>query len=427
MELVVEMALFTLLGLVAGYTVLVLSRRVNGMNEFSKIKRDLSRFVSRDKRLHALFPPQYVSIRKEEVVFNSQPVTASWQSVSEARLVEVKAGLESRIERAALAAPSFAAALRYAFAKSGKMIRSRIVLLLGTCLDISDWPSLVLLAQAVELEHCASLLHDDVVDDADTRRGIESHRKRFGDRTAVLTGDNLISLLVDALTDIGNMKVTETISGSIEALVIGELVQLMHTSSDVQQDLKDERLTQLVPAQTTDPFLVSQMFVYLRKSFFKTASLFAALARCVGIIGNLDNKAIDSLGSFGFFFGLAFQLVDDILDVEPSCEDELGKPSGGSDVKNGTITLPVLLAADSALPDSERTELVKMIRRRFKLGGDVERTLALLGKSNAVERAREMVSLYLGRARADLLDALREKKRIEVIDGLLRDYGSRRS
>jgi all-trans-nonaprenyl-diphosphate synthase len=422
-----EMALYTLLGIAIGYTVLVLFKRMNGMNEFSKIKRDLSLFVSRDKRLHALFPPQYVSVRKGEVHSYSQTINMSWQSVSEARLVEVKTGIESRIERAALAAPSYAAALRYAFAKSGKMIRSRIVILLGTCLDVTDWPRLVLLAQAVEIEHCASLLHDDVVDDADTRRGIESHRKKFGDRAAVLTGDNLISLLVDVLTDIGDMKVTETISGSIEALVIGELVQLMHPSSDLQRDKLNERLSQLVPTQTTDPFLLSQMYVYLRKSFFKTASLFAALARCVGIIGRLDAEAIDSLGSFGFFFGLAFQLVDDILDVEPSCEEELGKPSGGSDVKNGTITLPVLLAADNGLFDLERIEMMKMIKRRFKLGGDPERALTILGKSNAVERSRHMVTMYLGRARADLLEVLKDKDRIEVIDGLLRDYGSRRS
>jgi hypothetical protein len=87
----------------------------------------------------------------------------------------------------------------------------------------------------------------------------------------------------------------------------------------------------------------------------------------------------------------------------------------------------VLLAADNGLFDLERIEMMKMIKRRFKLGGDPERALTILGKSNAVERSRHMVTMYLGRARADLLEVLKDKDRIEVIDGLLRDYGSRRS
>ena len=413
-----EGILYCLLGLVVGYVWLTLSKKVTGMNEFSRIKNDLKKFVSNDKRIQSLFPPEYVCSAGavDETPFSS----SNWLDVSEGRVAEIKTSLERRIEKAALESRDFADAMRYAFKKPGKMIRSRLVILLGDILQV-DSEKLVLLAQAVELEHCASLLHDDVVDDADMRRGIESHRKKFGDRVAVLTGDNLISILVDVLTDIGDMRVTETVSSSIEALVIGELIQLMGSLQE------GGNLDHIFPINIRSNEVGNLIYIYLRKSFFKTASLFACLSRCVGLLADkqLEPLAIAKLTSFGFFFGLAFQLVDDLLDLTETADDELvvGKPVGGCDVRNGTITLPILLAADEGLGPTEQQELLKMIKRRFKLGGDVERVFALIQKSGAIDRSRKIVSYFLNRARADLRSVVNDT---HVIEGLLRDYESRR-
>jgi all-trans-nonaprenyl-diphosphate synthase len=420
----VETAIYTLLGFVVGFISLGVWKRLSGMNEFSKIKSSLSSFVAKDKRIHLLFPPPFVS--SEPSGLTRKPVTTrSWLEASAGGIVEVKAGIEKRIERAAIECPEFAEALRYAFVKSGKMIRSRIVILLGISMDIvDDWNRIILLAQAVELLHCASLLHDDVVDEADMRRGVESHRKKFGDRTAILTGDNLISILVDVLTDIGNIEVTETVSHSIEALVIGELLQLTNGSNSSLS--LDPRLYQFremnLSKQTRD-----LVMIYLRKSYFKTASLFACLCQCVGFIGGRGKTETDKLGSFGFFFGLAFQLIDDILDLEVDDEDGLiGKPVGGSDIRNGTITLPVILASESdRLSSTEQVELRKMIKRRFKLGGDPERAMALISKSDAIEQTRKIVSYYFDRCRDDVSSLIGSSK-LEALEALLVEYESRR-
>ena len=337
--------------------------------------------------------------------------------------MEVKANIEKRIERAAVQSPEFAEALRYAFIKSGKMIRSRLVILLGHCLDFPQENQLLLLAQAVEILHSASLLHDDVVDEADMRRGVESHRKKFGDKSAILTGDNMISILVDVLTEINNMKVTECVSESIEALVIGELLQLTYKSSYNSATL-DSRL---FPPSEIPKELGTSINMYLRKSYFKTASLFACLGRCVGFITDRSKEDVDRLGSFGFFFGLAFQLIDDLLDLEMDDEDgAIGKPVGGSDIRNGTVTLPVLLATESnKLSSQEREELGKMLKRRFKLGGDPERAIGLIAKSDAIERSREVVSYYMDRCRSDLLPIIKDTKGFDALDCLFADYESR--
>jgi geranylgeranyl pyrophosphate synthase len=415
----VEALVWTLLGVVSGYVLVFLRKRLGGMNEMARIKESLSGFVSEDKRIHAMFPPSYLGT----VEVSAPKYEGDWLSVSAGGAVEVKAEIEKRIEKAAILSPEFADALRYAFTKTGKMVRSRLVVLLGDALEVSDTRKLVLLAQAVELLHCASLLHDDVVDEADMRRGVESLRKKFGDRSAVLTGDKLISLLVDVLTDIGNMDVTATISGSIEALVIGELLQLM--ASDSRVHALDPILFPQSESEGFPPILTGRIMIYLRKSFFKTGSLFAALARCVGL---LTGKDPDRLASFGFYFGLAFQLVDDLLDLETDDEDHvIGKPVGGSDIRNGTLTLPVLLATRSEkLLPLERIELEKMIKRRFKLGGDAERALVLVAKSDCVEKSKRIVSHYIGRCRAELVHVIGEE-RMGALDGLLRDFESRRS
>ena len=413
-------------GFCIAYIVAEVVKRWNGMREFTKIRNDLTRFVETDTRLNSLYPPQYLHfLAGTPLVTSRSAPNVPWMDASEEGVTEVKARLMKRIEAAADTLPVFADALKYSQHKSGKLIRSRLIVLLAKSLrlDKEKWEKVLLLAQAVELEHCASLLHDDVVDEADMRRGIESVRKKFGDRTAVLTGDNLISILVDVLSEIRIMEVTETVSHSIEALVIGELLQLMTSpsSGDAGHSVVLQQL--LFPLHVGDGETLHRIQLYIRKSYFKTASLFAGLAGCVGIIANVPQSDRNALSSFGFFFGLAFQLVDDVLDLADVDPSAVGKPVGGSDVRNGTVTLPVLLACvdEKRLDDSERSALKQMVSRRFRREGDSERTLALLAKSDGIAQSRRVVSYYLDQCRRALVAA----KVGNDLEGLLSDYEAR--
>lgn len=435
----IELILWTAGGFSVVRTFFWVYRRINGANVMSKIRSDLSSFVEASDKINSLFPPQYVltiPTISDHAVVPSSPKTggSDWIMKTEPHVRTVRERLQFRIKIAAEAAPFFKEALEYTQKKSGKMIRSRLIFLLGDALALES-ESMILLSQVVELEHCASLLHDDVVDDADTRRGVESHRKVFGDRIAVLTGDNLISILVDVLTEIGNMRVTECVSESIQALVVGELLQLV--SKQDSFNYTDAHKAIFFPFHvcgdlSLNPDLLNRMYLYIRKSYFKTASLFATLSESCGILSLKEcEKSSKSLASFGFFFGLAFQIIDDILDVEDLSEEgsaEVGKPVGGSDIRNGTVTLPVLFACvqKANLTDSERSEMLKMVKRRFSLGGDPERTLQLLVKSDAIQMCRKIVYHYLNRCRSDLRTIFRNKP-LPALEQLLIEYEFRKS
>ena len=429
----IQLVVWTTVGFAAMQILMWLRRKIAGANEMARIRADLCSFVEGSRRIYALFPPEYI-IAPIEGNFISAAVESStaegtkWMEMTESHVEQVRRGLRLRISQVSktISTPVFRDALEYTQLKPGKMIRSRLVCLLGTELGIRSGASLmILLSQAVELEHCASLLHDDVVDDSDVRRGIESHRKKFGDKLAVLTGDNLISILVEVLTEIANMQVTRAISQSIESLVVGELLQLI-SKKDSALNYTDRHVEILFPASIiglviSDPHLFDLLFLYMRKSFFKTASLFATLCQCTGILAL--GRDSSGLASFGFFFGIAFQIIDDLLDVSDDSDILVGKPVGGVDIRNGTVTLPVLFACSekAKLAESERNELKEMIQRRFSLGGDPERTLQLVLKSDATALCRKLVNHYLNRCRADLRAACK-KETFPAIEQLLVEY-----
>ena len=439
LPMVVVVALGVCMGYVLVWLYSQIRKRFVGMNELSNIRLELSRFVQQDKHVQSLFPPTYLndSLANAPMTRKRSSVPArniNWLAASASGIDEVKRGLSARIELAATSAPSLAESLRYTLLKPGKMVRSRLAILLGQSLEIENrWEQLIELAQVVELEHAASLLHDDVVDDASTRRGLPSHRTVFGDRTAVLTGDTLVSILVDILTKIGIMDVTQAIGESMETLVMGELLQLMTPEvpppvpySDTMQHLLFPRS---VKVEIDEKETIDRIHVYLRKSFFKTASLFAALTGSVGTIADVSAVHKSALCAFGFFFGLAFQLIDDVLDLDDTDTAQVGKPVGGSDIRNGTVTIPVLLACldKEGLADSERNELVQIVRRRFRLGGDCERTVELLVKSNGIRQSRTLIRYYLGQCRMQLSILSPVLTSTEPIEQLLHDYENRRS
>ena len=177
---------------------------------------------------------------------------------------------------------------------------------------------------ACELVHLGSLYHDDVIDEADTRRGVETVNAKWGNLQAILAGDFLLSRASEIAASIGT-EVAGLLARTIGWLCEGEIEQLRHTY-DV--------------ARTEESYLVSIQG--------KTASLYGTAARIGGIVGGLDRPQVDALTAWGNAFGMVFQVVDDILDVTDTTE-QLGKPAG-HDLVEGVYTLPVLrtFAARSA-------------------------------------------------------------------------------
>jgi heptaprenyl diphosphate synthase len=179
-------------------------------------------------------------------------------------------------------------------------------------------------AVSVELVHLGSLYHDDVMDDATTRRTVESVNARWGNLKAILAGDYLLARASESAASRG----TE-VAGLLAATIEGQVLELQHTF-DVTRTEE----------------------AYLASIDGKTASLLATACRIGGIVAELPRPVIEQLTHFGHSYGMAFQIVDDILDVVAT-DEQLGKPSG-HDLVEGVYTLPVLRVLAAGGPDAER-------------------------------------------------------------------------
>lgn len=222
------------------------------------------------------------------------------------------------------------------------------------------------LAEISEMIHTASLFHDDVIDGADTRRGIPAVHMVFGNKMAILAGDYLLARASICLARLRNVQVVETMSTIIEHLVRGEVMQMRGTAAS---EGINERLE-----------------YYLRKNYYKTGSLMANSCKSAALLGDYPEELVSASYRFGKHVGMAFQLVDDVLDFEGSLS-QLGKPSL-SDLKAGLATAPVLFACE------EFPELGLLVDRKFKEDGDVERAVELVFKSKGIERTKDLARVH---------------------------------
>jgi all-trans-nonaprenyl-diphosphate synthase len=227
------------------------------------------------------------------------------------------------------------------------------------------------LAEITEMIHTASLVHDDVVDEAATRRGVDTVHSRFNHRVAVLAGDFLFAQASWHLANLDDLDVVKLLSRVIMDLADGEVRQGLFRY-DTGQSFE----------------------TYLEKSYCKTASLIANSSRAAGVLSGLDPSKLDDLYRFGRQLGLAFQVVDDILDFTGS-DQQLGKPAA-SDLASGYLTAPALFALE------ERPALAGLIEREFSEAGDLEQALALVRGCEAIPRARALAEGF-AREAADTL------------------------
>ena len=215
--------------------------------------------------------------------------------------------------------------------------------------DSDILPSQRRLAEITELIHTASLLHDDVIDHSMSRRGSPSANLEFGNKMAVLAGDFLLSRASVALARLRDAEVTELLATVIANLVEGEFMQLKNTARDEKNPVWTEET----------------ISYYLQKTYLKSASLISKSCRAAALLGSADVGTVEAAYSYGKNLGLAFQLVDDMLDYTVTAA-ELGKPAG-ADLELGLATAPLLFAWKN------NKELGRLVGRKFGEEGDVAR------------------------------------------------------
>ncbi len=224
------------------------------------------------------------------------------------------------------------------------------------------------LAACVEFIHTATLLHDDVVDDSDLRRGKETANVLWGNKASVLVGDFLFSRSFELMVEDGSLKVLKILSSASSTIAQGEVLQLM-TSNDTE---------------TTED-------AYLNVISAKTAALFSAACRIGAVVADRPGAEEAALESYGKNLGIAFQLVDDVLDYS-ALQAKLGK-SIGDDFREGKITLPVVLAFRRG-SDEERTFWRRAMEDMQQTDADLEHALHLMTKHKALDDSIKRAQHY---------------------------------
>ncbi len=245
--------------------------------------------------------------------------------------------------------PSLKELLTHVFDSTGKLARPALTLLTAG-FHPNDGEKVVTMATAVEMLHVATLIHDDTVDEADTRRGRVTVSANWGQHTAVLLGDYIFAASATYVCSTGNVRVIRRFSETIMDLSRGQMQETAN-SGNINLGMED----------------------YMERIYFKTASLFSTSGESGAILSGAPEPVVQMLKTYSEKIGLAFQVIDDVLDIAGT-EQEIGKPVG-SDLLNGIITLPTIYAMKDAncrrkmevfLSDTSNTELHSEIVQMVK-------------------------------------------------------------
>ncbi|GIP37470.1 heptaprenyl diphosphate synthase component 2 [Paenibacillus sp. J31TS4] len=296
-----------------------------------------------------------------------------------ARIKRDVAAIEKELERSVHSDhPELREASAHLLKAGGKRLRPVFVLLAGQ-FGTYDLDKLKHIAVPMELIHMSSLVHDDVIDDAETRRGQLTVKSKWDNRVAMYTGDYIFARALDVMTQLPNPQIHQIMSKAIVELTIGEIEQIrffFHTGQSVRD--------------------------YLLRIKRKTALLIAISCQLGAIAAEADPRIARKLYEYGYNVGMAFQIRDDVLDLSGT-EKQLGKPPG-NDVKQGNITLPVIFALRE---ERFRQPILDELERIRGLDGqtDVSRFLQLIRDSSGIPQAERWASRYIDKAIRSL-DAL---------------------
>lgn len=258
----------------------------------------------------------------------------------------------------------------------GKRFRPLLVLLIASFKEGASDEDVFRLAVSVEFIHTATLLHDDVVDQSDMRRGHRVAYRLWGAEPSVLSGDYLLSRAFSLLVEIGHLGILKTISAATTLMARGEVLQLLRSFSTS-----------------------TSMEEYLEVIDGKTASLFAASCASAGFLSGFEGESLDALESYGRNLGFSFQIVDDILDYTADL-GELGKTIG-KDFMEGKVTLPVILLMD-CLEGEKRRTVADIFLKDNPESEDFQLVLSLMRQCGTLEKAQNVAQDYAFRAKESL-------------------------
>ncbi|HLR65103.1 MAG TPA: polyprenyl synthetase family protein [Pseudogracilibacillus sp.] len=268
----------------------------------------------------------------------------------------------------------------------GKRIRPVFALL---CADFGDRETkdeqVKAVATALELIHMASLVHDDVVDDADLRRGKPTIKKMYDDKTAIYTGDYILACSIEEMAKIKQKEVHKVLAKSLVNVVEGEISQI-EDKYNINQNLRQ----------------------YLRRIKRKTALLIASSCKLGALTAGTSKEDANRLFQYGYNVGMSFQIIDDILDFTSTTE-KLGKPVG-NDLLQGHITLPVLFAMEDP---SFKQALENVFHDKTLITEQsIEHIVRLLLETDAIEQSYLVSNMYLQKALKSLekLENIKTKK-----------------
>ena len=260
---------------------------------------------------------------------------------------------------------------RHTLLSGGKRIRPILTTLVARSLGHAE-DNITAIACAVEMLHSATLLHDDVLDDATVRRGKVAAHVQFGATEAILAGDVLLALANKLGAEYGIPRLNSLLAQGIMATADGEIRELAHTKNPTA-----DRAT------------------YMDIIIGKTARLIETACRLGAALASPDRALEDAAGEYGLNLGIAFQLVDDALDYSVS-EDEMGKPAGG-DLREGKMTLPLIMHLES-LPKDEAAAVLVALREKQLTPQQTEGILTSIREKGLAEKTREAAAGYVDAA-----------------------------
>lgn len=277
--------------------------------------------------------------------------------------------VEDRIRAQALEShPDLRAALEHLLASGGKRVRPTVVLLVGNMLGGPE-EKLVTLGAAVEMLHTATLVHDDLIDGSLLRRGLPTLNARWSPAATVLTGDFMFARAAKLAAEADHLPLMKLFAETLAIIVNGELTQLFTSRGLINREN------------------------YYQRIYAKTASLFEMSARAAAMVSPVDKETVESMRTFGYEAGMAFQIVDDILDFTGD-QTAVGKPLG-SDLLQGLVTLPAIYYAEAKPDDPDVTLLSE--------GGwanqdRMERLVNSIRQSDAIQRSMQEAEGFIQRA-----------------------------
>ena len=274
----------------------------------------------------------------------------------------------------------------------GKRLRPMLTLAAARMCGYTG-PYHIHLAATVEFIHTATLLHDDVVDESDKRRGRPTANLLWDNKSSVLVGDYLFARSFQLMTETGNLRVLRILSNAAATIAEGEVLQL-----------------------TAAQDLTTSEAIYLQVVRGKTAALFSAATEVGGVIADRPEDEINALFDYGDALGIAFQIVDDLLDYWGS--DATGK-NIGDDFRERKLTLPLIKAYAKA-NDEERAFWKRVIEKGDQRDGDLERAVDLLNTHGALEATRQEALSWAAKAKAAMQSLPQSELRDLLID--LNDY-----